>query len=147
MPFLRFRRDARPRARRGRSGDLGPALLVSVLLAPAIVRAASDECGKATKRWVAVRLSGPGWSPALASAVLTDLRAEVVRHGIDTCPVDTPGLPPPIATMDMEAREPTTILQPSPRVLPHPASGRRPLDFGRRTGPPTTLGSESPADS
>jgi hypothetical protein len=47
--------------------------------------------------------------PELAESVLTDLRAEVVRHGIDACPADTPGLPAPIATLDIDARQPTTI--------------------------------------
>ena len=38
--------------------------------------------------------------------MLTDLRAEVRRHGIETCPFDTQGLPAPIVTLDIEASQP-----------------------------------------
>jgi hypothetical protein len=82
-------------------------MLASLL--SAVTHAEADNCGKAAKRWVALRLTGPGFSPELASAVMIDLRTEVVRHGIDACPADTPGLPAPIATMEIEARAPTMI--------------------------------------
>ena len=106
-------------------GALAP-LLVAVawgLACPADAGAASEECGKSAKRWVAVRLLGPGFTSELAESVLTDLRAEVRRHGIDACPVDTPGLPPPIATMAIEASAPA-ILQLSLDIT-DPATGKR----------------------
>ena len=109
MSCLRLRRDARTRVPRRGACDLGLTLLAWFLSLPTVAHAGADDCGKETKRWVAVRLSGPGWSPGLAEAVLTDLRTEVVRHGIDACPAATPGLASPIATMDIEARQPTMI--------------------------------------
>lgn len=74
-----------------------------------VAHATTEDCGKSSRRWVAVRFLGPGISPDLADLVLTDLRAEVRRHGIEACPADTQGLPPPIVTLDIEAAQPMTM--------------------------------------
>ena len=71
--------------------------------------AATDDCGKSTRRWVAVRLHGAGLSKQAADAVLADLRAEMGRHGLDACLADTQGLPAPIVTLDIEASEPSVV--------------------------------------
>ena len=83
------------------------ALVLCAVVAGA--HAAEENCGKAAKRWVAVRLRGPGFSPELASAVFTDLRAEFRRHGIDACPADTQGLPLAIVTLQIEASGPDVM--------------------------------------
>ncbi|HEX7506469.1 MAG TPA: hypothetical protein VF550_06840 [Polyangia bacterium] len=84
-------------------------LVLAWMCASSAVAYAAEDCGKATKRWVALRLHGPGWSPELADSVLTDLRAEVRRHGIEACSFDTQGLPAPIVTLDIEASQPAVM--------------------------------------
>jgi hypothetical protein len=86
------------------------ALAVAWLLAPSTaVRAAADDCGKSARRWVAVRLHGPGFSPELADSVFADLRAELAHHGLDACPADIQGPRAPIVTMDIEATQPAVM--------------------------------------
>ena len=94
------------------------------LFASSAAAHAAEDCGQSTKRWIALRLQGPGWSQELADSVLTDLRAEVRRHGIEACPAGAQGLPAPIVTLDIEASQPA-VMRLSLDVA-DPASGRRP---------------------
>jgi hypothetical protein len=105
---------------------LGAGLLALVLALSAAgsAPAATDGCDKSTKRWIAVRLFGPGFTPELADLVLTDLRAEVRRHGLEACPADSQGLPTPILTLAIEAVRPE-VMRLSLDVT-EPASGKRP---------------------
>jgi len=121
MRGLRRRFEPRPAggvdARRGSSSRIGygrgvgrALLALGVWLAgTASARGAPADCDPAARRWVAVRLHGPGWSETLADAVWTDLRAELRRHGTEACPTGTAGLPVPIATLDIEARTPASM--------------------------------------
>ena len=100
-------------------------VLVGSVAGSASAFAAAEDCGNSTRRWVAVRLFGPGFTPEFADLVLTDLRAEVRRHGIEACPADTQGLPPPILTLAIEASQPE-VMRLSLDVT-DPASGKRPV--------------------
>jgi hypothetical protein len=100
------------------------ALVLAWLCAGSAVAYAAEDCGKSAKRWVALRLHGPGWTPELTDSVLTDLRAEVRRHGIEACPSDTQGLQSPIVTLDIEAAQ-SDVMRLSLDV-DDPATGKRP---------------------
>jgi hypothetical protein len=91
---------------------------------PTSARAATDDCVEPGKRWIAVRLQGPGWTPELAESVLTDIRAEVRHHGIEICGADHQGPLPPIVTLTIEASEPSVMRM--SLDLTDPVSGRPP---------------------
>jgi hypothetical protein len=84
---------------------------------------ADDDCGSAARRWVAVSLPGPGWTPELAASVLADLRVELGRHGIDACRAETAGLPAPIVRLEIAATAPA-VMHLSLDVV-DPATGER----------------------
>ena len=86
--------------------------MAAALVGSTFAHAAEEDCGKSTRRWIAVRFVGPGIGPELADSVLTDLRAEVRRHGIMACPAEnqeSQGLPPPIVTLVIEAAQATAM--------------------------------------
>lgn len=85
--------------------------------------AAADDT--ASKRWVAVRLTGPGWTPAFADSVLTDISAEVRRHGVEVDRAEQPRPVPPIATLEIEASQPSAM-HISLDIVDASASGKRP---------------------
>lgn len=58
---------------------------------------------------MAVRLTGPGWTPDFAESVLTDIRAEVRRHGVDVERAEQPRALPPMATLEIEASHPSAL--------------------------------------
>jgi hypothetical protein len=100
------------------------ALALAMFLAVSVpARAEVAECGKSAKRWVAVRLFGPGLAPELAQSVLADLQAEVRHHGLEACPAGTEGLPAPIATLEIEAVE-ATVMRLALDIT-DPATGKR----------------------
>lgn len=67
---------------------------------------AAEACASPGRRWIAVRLQGPGFDPALAHAVLVDVQAELGRRGIGACPIETPSEVAPVARLDIDARDP-----------------------------------------
>jgi hypothetical protein len=73
------------------------------------VASAAEVCSLSTERWIAVRAHGAGLGRPLADSVLADLKAELRRQGLDACPAESLGLPPPIATMDIEASQPGAV--------------------------------------
>jgi hypothetical protein len=86
---------------------LGATVLASlcVLGGPQVTHAA-EACTSPGRRWIAVRLQGPGFDPALAHAVLVDVQAELGRRGIGACPIETPSDVAPVARLDIDARDP-----------------------------------------
>jgi len=99
-------------------------VLVGIAVRRCWAEPATPDCSPSTKRWVSVRLVGEGWSPGSTETVLTDLRAEWRRHGIEACPSGTQGLPAPIVILEIEAIRPE-VLHLS-LDLTDPTSGKRP---------------------
>jgi hypothetical protein len=84
----------------------GALIIVLCAAAPwfaAMSAGAEADCSGSSRRWVALRLPGPGWTPEFAASVVADLRVEIGRHGIDACRAETPGLPPPIVSLEITA--------------------------------------------
>ena len=92
-----------------RALSLGLTVLVLACLIPTAAYGTRADCGRSGKRWVAVVISGPGFTTELADSVLTDLRTELARHGVEACPADTQGRTAPLVTMQIEARQSTSI--------------------------------------
>lgn len=85
------------------------ALALPVWLAPGSARAAGESCGSSRGRWVAVHMYGEGLRPAFANSVLTDLRAELGRDGLEACPDGTPAPSAPVVTLEIEAMQPNRL--------------------------------------
>jgi hypothetical protein len=91
---------------------------------PSVSTAATDDRPGEGQRWLAIRLDSPRWTLEFAESVLTDIRAEVRRHGIGVWWAEQRQATAPIVTLAIEAVQPLAISLSLDTV--DPVSGKRP---------------------
>lgn len=83
--------------------------MAGLLVRTSTARSADDGNLHPPRRWIAIRLHGAGWTPAFAASVLTDIAAEVSRHGVDVARADEPRSLAPMAILDLEASQASAV--------------------------------------